>query len=269
MFLAKTYWFFRFLRTWIATRVSRYPGVPFHREGTLDPVGGRCARSPGVEYGIASFMRKILALLLFLAFLAAGYYAYQSGLAAELSDYDRLVETLRRDGLWGPLACIGVQFVQVIIFAIPGEVTQVAAGYVFGAWAGFLYSWVGIMLGSSCAFGFSRLVGRPVMERILGAKRLAKIDHVLETRRGKSALFTLFLIPGMPKDSMSFAVGLTEFKLGEFVVLSGLGRAPALLFSTMIGSQLYERDYFSLGVTVVVAVAAAAGFFLYERRRGR
>ncbi len=68
---------------------------------------------------------------------------------------------------------------------------------------------------------------------------------------------------------MSFAVGLTDLKRGEFVVLSGLGRAPALLFSTMIGSQLYERDYFSLGVTVVVAVAAAAGFFLYERRRGR
>ena len=53
-------------------------------------------------------MRKILALLLFLAFLAAGYYAYQSGLAAELSDYDRLVETLRRDGLWGPLRRVAI-----------------------------------------------------------------------------------------------------------------------------------------------------------------
>ena len=214
-------------------------------------------------------MRKILALLLLLAFLAVGYYAFQSGWAARLSDPDRLVETLRQEGFWGPLACIGVQFVQVVIFAIPGEVTQVAAGFVFGAWSGFLYSWVGIMLGSSCAFGFSRLVGRPVMERILGKQRLGKIDSALETKRGKSALFTLFLIPGMPKDSMSFVVGLTEFKLGEFVVLSGLGRAPALLFSTMIGSQLYERDYFSLGITVVVAGAAVAGFFLYERRRDR
>ncbi len=214
-------------------------------------------------------MRKILALLLFLAFLGVGYYAFQSGWAARLGDYEQLVDTLRQEGIWGPLACVGVQFAQVVIFAIPGEVTQVAAGYVFGAWAGFLYSWVGIMLGSSCAYGFSRLVGRPVMERILGKKRLGKIDSALETKRGKSALFILFLIPGMPKDSMSFAVGLTEFKLGEFVVLSGLGRAPALLFSTMIGSQLYERDYFSLGLTVVVAGAAVAGFFLYERRRER
>ena len=214
-------------------------------------------------------MRKILALLLFLAFLGVGYYAFQSGWAARLGDHEQLVDTLRQEGIWGPLACIGVQFVQVVIFAIPGEVTQVAAGYVFGAWAGFLYSWVGIMLGSSCAFGFSRLVGRPVMERILGKQRLDKIDRALETKRGKSALFILFLIPGMPKDGMSFAVGLTEFKLGEFVVLSGLGRAPALLFSTMIGSQLYERDYFSLGLTVVVAGAAVAAFFLYERRRER
>lgn len=214
-------------------------------------------------------MRKILAVLLLLAFLSLGYYAFQSGWAARLSDHEQLVDTLRREGFWGPLTCIGVQFAQVVIFAIPGEVTQVAAGYVFGAWAGFLYSWVGIMLGSSCAFGFSRLVGRPVMEQILGKQRLAKIDSALETKRGKSVLFTLFLIPVMPKDSMSFAVGLTEFKLGEFVVLSGLGRAPALLFSTMIGSQLYERDYFSMGLTVAVAGAAVAGFFLYERRRTR
>ena len=212
-------------------------------------------------------MRKTLALLLVLAFFALVYYAAQSGLAARLSDHDRLVETLRQGGPWGPLACIGVQFAQVIIFAIPGEVTQVAAGYVFGAGAGFLYSWVGIMLGSSCAYGLSRLAGRPLIERTLGAKRLDKMDRALKTRGGKTTLFALFLIPGIPKDSLSYAVGLTEFKLGEFVVLSGLGRAPALLFSTMIGSQLYERDYLSLGVTAGVAAAAAAGFFLYERKR--
>src|SRR5438046_6119311 len=33
------------------------------------------------------------------------------------------------------------------IAAIPGEITSFAAGYVFGAWRGFLYSAIGVTLG--------------------------------------------------------------------------------------------------------------------------
>ena len=91
-------------------------------------------------------MKKLLTVLLAAAFVAAVYFSYQSGLIGRLSDYDELVKTMRASGVRGPLICIAVQIGQVIVFPIPGEVTQIAAGYVFGAWAGFLYSWIGIAL---------------------------------------------------------------------------------------------------------------------------
>jgi uncharacterized membrane protein YdjX (TVP38/TMEM64 family) len=55
--------------------------------------------------------------------------------------------------------------------------------------------------------------------------------------------------------------------MGEFIVLSGLGRAPALLVSTMIGSQVEARDYTSIAITVVVAGLAIGAAYLYEKRR--
>ncbi len=212
-------------------------------------------------------MKKLIAILLAAAFAAGVYFAYQSGLIGQLSDYDELVETMRASGIRGPLICIAVQIGQVIVFPIPGEVTQIASGYVFGAWAGFLYSWIGIMLGSALACTFARLLGRPVVEKIIGAKRLEKMDQALDTGKGRSALFLLFLLPGMPKDSLSYGVGLTDFRFGEFIVLSGLGRAPALLVSTMIGSQVQARDYTSIAITVVVAGLAIGAAYLYEKRR--
>ena len=212
--------------------------------------------------------RQLMNRLFFvLLFAAAVYGLFRIGWLGQVSDYNRLVEILRQEGVWGPLTCIGVQILQVIVFMIPGEVTQVAAGYVFGAWVGFIYSWIGIMLGSVCAFGFSSLVGRAVVGRILGETRLTRINSALETHKGKSALFVLFLIPGIPKDSLCYAVGLTEFKLGEFLILSGLGRAPALLFSTMMGSQIYEQQYFSLGLTAILAVAIGGVAFFYIKKR--
>ena len=118
------------------------------------------------------------------------------------------------------------------------------------------------MIGSAFAYGFSRLVGRHIIERILGTKRLLRVDQALQTRGGKSVLFMLFLTPGMPKDSICYAVGLTEFRLLEFLVLS-----PALLFSTLIGSQLYEQSYFFLVLTVVFVGAVVAGIVFYRRNR--
>ena len=211
-------------------------------------------------------MRKLLAVATTALVILAFYAAWKLNLFEHLSNHEELVRSMRQSGWRGPLLCIGIQFLQVVVFVIPGEITQVAAGYVFGAWFGFLYSVIGIMLGSAFDYTFARLVGRPMVEKLVGPERLRRIDAALESPKGRSALFLLFLMPGMPKDAMSYGAGLTRWGLGEFVVVSGLARTPALFFSTLIGSQLYDRDYRSIAVTVVIGVLAVAAFFIYERK---
>lgn len=212
-------------------------------------------------------MKKLLAVGLAAALLLAFYAAWQTGLLGRLSNHEELVESMRQSGIRGPLICIGIQFLQVVFFMVPGEITQIAAGYVFGAWLGLLYSILGILLGSAFDFAFARTVGRPVVQKVLGERTLERVDGALETYRGKSAMFILFLIPGMPKDAMSYGAGLTKIGLAEFIAISGLGRLPGLLFSTMIGDQLYDRDYTAVAIIVVVGAVVTLGFYLYEKRR--
>ena len=183
--------------------------------------------------------------------------ALQRGWLTGLASHDQLIEWMRGHGSAGPLICIGIQFLQVVIFAIPGEITQIAAGYVFGAWWGFLYSIIGILLGAAFDFGFARVVGRPVVERMLGRKRLAEVDSLLHSRKGFTAILVLFLLPGSPKDAMSYGAGLTGLRLPVFLALSVPARMPALLLSTLFGSEAYDRDYASM-----VWIAAAAGLLL-------
>ena len=192
---------------------------------------------------------------------------WQRGWLGRLFDHEELVAWMRQDGPAGPLICIGIQFLQVVLFAIPGEFTQVAAGYVFGAWWGFVYSVAGILLGSAFDFGFARAVGRPVVRRILGPKRLARIDEALRSRKGLIGMFVLFLLPGMPKDAASYAAGLTRLRLPVFVTVSVPARMPALLLSTLFGSEAYDGDYDSM-VWIAAAAAAllAAGAFYYRSR---
>jgi len=217
----------------------------------------------------AIWKKRLLALILTLGAVSICYSLWRSGILVQLTNRQQVIETRRAGGLTGPLLCIAIQFVQVVIFFIPGEITQFAAGYVFGAWLGYLYSVIGIMLGSAFNFYFARVFGRPALEKFIRPATLDKIDAALNNAKGKSALFLLFLLPGLPKDAMSYAAGLSSMGLVEFVVISGLGRTPAMVLSILLGSQAYQKDYRRMIITAVASGLAVGAYFLYERRRKR
>ena len=63
---------------------------------------------------------------------------------------------LDRWGVFAPVVFIAIQALQVIIAPMPGDVTGLLGGFVFGQWLGFSYSTLGLTIGSLCAF-----LGRP------------------------------------------------------------------------------------------------------------
>jgi uncharacterized membrane protein YdjX (TVP38/TMEM64 family) len=197
--------------------------------------------------------------------LAGGGWLWHSGILHHLADRQRLIASLREGGPRGPLLCIAAQFIQVVIFFVPGEITQFAAGYVFGTWRGLAFSVVGIMLGSTIDFYFARIVGRPALKQILRQTTMERVDRLLNNAKGKSAVFLLFLLPGAPKDAMCYGAGLSNMNPLEFIVISSLGRIPALLFSVHLGSQVSHGDFLSMALMIFLVVIAIAGYYLYER----
>ncbi len=210
--------------------------------------------------------QRIAPFILIGGLIALGLLAWKFNWVERMSDVDALAESLRRDGVRGALLCIGAQFLQVAIFLIPGEITQVASGYVFGLWLGFAYSVVGIMLGSAFAYGVGKLVGRPTFEKIFGAAALEKLEAAVRSERGVLGIFLLFLAPGAPKDAMSYGAGIAGVGFGRFLLISGLGRLPALFFSTLFGAQAFERDWTSLAWSALVAAVAGAVFWVWRKR---
>src|SRR3989442_571952 len=210
--------------------------------------------------------KSLLPVGLIVLLVAAVAVLWHTGVLHRISSKDHLIALLREGGPSGALLCIAVQFLQVVIAAIPGEITSFAAGYVFGAWRGFLYSAIGVTLGSGFNFWFARVVGRPTLERLIGRDTLAKIDRSLGSARSKSAMFVLFLLPGLPKDLLSYAAGFSGMTIIEFLVLSGLARSPALLASVMIGAGASRGDYRSVIAISLLVLLAIGGDYWYRPR---
>ncbi len=170
---------------------------------------------------------------------------------------------------WGaaaPLVFLGIQAVQVIVFAIPGEVVQIAGGYLFGGWVGSLLSLGGILLGSTAAFFISRGLGRPFVAAVVPPAQLEHVEKLLESRSSRVVFFLLFLIPGVPKDILCYVAGLTPMGYFFFLGVSTVGRLPGIIGSSMIGGAARSSRWVALGVLSVAAILLfVAGLILRPR----
>src|SRR5206468_2459693 len=132
---------------------------------------------------------------------------------------------LDRWGVWAPVVFIAVQALQVIIAPIPGEVTGLLGGFVFGQWLGFFYSTLGLTAGSLFAFWVGRRLGAPYVRRLVSSQVWERIGFIVEAE-GAILCFVIYLIPGLPKDIVCYLFGISPMPFWIFAVVSTIGRMP-------------------------------------------
>jgi uncharacterized membrane protein YdjX (TVP38/TMEM64 family) len=213
---------------------------------------------------------NIVLILLFAAavvYVTAKYGPYITKLA---SKPEELKGVLNSYGWKGIIIFILLQVLQVVIVAIPGEFVQMAGGYIYGAWLGTLYSLAGIVLGSVLIFLVSRFLGYSLVKTFVSPKSLDKFSFMMNNSKSEIAMFVLFLIPGMPKDILTYIAGLTPIKPLRFFIIITAGRFPALFASSYIGYSAQKGNYL---IAVVLSAAALAlfvtGVFFKDRIIGR
>lgn len=168
-------------------------------------------------------------------------------------------------GVWAPFIFLLLQVLQVIVFVIPGEVTQIAAGWLFGFGWGSALSLLGILVGSAIAFGLARRLGVPFVHRIAGAEAVTKFDGLMGSPRFIGSLFLLFVIPGIPKDVLCYVAGLSRIRFFPFMLLSSVARLPGIFGSSLMGKAVQEQNWWLLiGFGAGAAVLFGIGWFFRE-----
>jgi uncharacterized membrane protein YdjX (TVP38/TMEM64 family) len=164
-------------------------------------------------------------------------------------------------GSWAPVAFVAVQALQVVIAPIPGEFTGVIGGFLFGTFRATIYSTLGLTLGSAIAFLSARFVGLPLVKLIVKPETLGKFHFVTELR-GEIAALILFMIPGFPKDILSYLLGLSPMSFFTFLIVCGLGRIPGTLMLAYGGSAFYKAEWRLLGIIGLVCLLCFVVLYL-------
>jgi uncharacterized membrane protein YdjX (TVP38/TMEM64 family) len=164
---------------------------------------------------------------------------------------------------FGPLSVvifIALQIVQVIVAPIPGEVNGFIGGYLYGPVLGTVYSTIGLTIGSWMAFMLARWLGLPFVEKVLNPDVVRKYDHFME-HRGTLIAFILFLIPGFPKDALSYIVGLSHMKVSTFLLVSTIGRLLGTIGLSVSGG--YARNDQHAGMIAILGISALIVLLAY------
>lgn len=172
-------------------------------------------------------------------------------------------EFLTSLGLYSPIFFILLQALQVVISPIPGELTGIVGGYIYGATLGFIFSTLGLALGSLAAFELARILGRAFVEKFVNQNLLKKFEF-LKSDAGATLCFLLFLIPGFPKDVLCYMLGLSRMKLTTFLVLSTLGRMPGTFLLTLQGASIRSHRYHTAGAVAATGVVIVFVGYLYR-----
>ena len=157
-------------------------------------------------------------------------------------------------GVTAPLVFMAVQALQIVVFVIPGEVPQIAGGYLFGIAGGLALTVAGSALGSAIAFVASRFLGIEFLRAILRGEQLERLQRMASSPRATITFFLFFLIPGIPKDVLCYVAGLSRMRLSLFLVIATVGRLPGIVGSVVMGDAAAEQRWLFAGIVMAIAL---------------
>lgn len=196
-----------------------------------------------------------------LAFIAGAVYLVRYSPVKGYFTPDSLKGFVEGTGLWAPLVFVFLYAAGVCLF-LPGTLLTALGAAIFGAYWGFVYVWIGAMIGAGAAFWIGRTLGREFAASLIG-NRLRKYDDAIE-RNGFATVLYLRLIY-FPFTPMNFGMGLTRVRFWDYVAGTGLGiLVGTFIFTFFVGTV---RDVWlsgAWGELLSFKVFLAVGLFLFS-----
>jgi uncharacterized membrane protein YdjX (TVP38/TMEM64 family) len=145
----------------------------------------------------------------------------------------------------------------------PAEILDAAVGYVYGFWPA-----MGIMVAcwtaqGMLAYEIGRRAARPLIERIVGAQRLKRLEIAVDDG-GVTLLLAARLVPIVPFSLFSFVAGAARAPRVRFLWTTAVGYLPITALAVYLGTTL--EDFSITDPRIWGAAIALLALLLLARR---
>ena len=209
---------------------------------------------------------KIFKITLFfvVVFLCTIVTIYLFPVMRNLATKDGQIEFKQRvngSGIYGLLLLFAIQLAQIFLFILPGEPIEILAGMCYGGFWGTIFIMVSCAIISALIFFLVRKVGKQFIYDFSDEEKVKKIEEnkfFQDPKKIELIIFILFLIPGTPKDLLTYVSGLFPIKTWKFVIISTIARIPSIVTSTLAGANIAQGNWKKAIILYVIIVAIVA-----------
>lgn len=183
-------------------------------------------------------------------------------------DRSQLQLWLQKMGVWAPVLYILIYSIATICI-LPSTPLNLTGGAIFGSVWGTVWTSIAAILAAILSFGFSRTIGRNVVEQKLAGK-WESIDREMH-QGGFFYMFAIRLLPLIPYGIVNFAAGLTSIKFRDYFFGTLLGTVPGILPFVMMGAgltALKQGDVLPMLVALALTGMLIGTATWYRRRTG-
>lgn len=214
---------------------------------------------------------KMLLLIMVIAILVISTI-YLFPLVSNLATPEGQIEfknKIQNTGILGILLLFGLQFAQIFLFIIPGEPIEILAGMCFGGFYGTIFILVSCFIISTIIVSLVRKFGLRFVENFFEKKQIKKFKNSKLFKNPKTIeiiMCILFLIPGTPKDLLTFLGGILPINPLKFILISTFARIPSVVSSTYAGNSILNGDIkTSILIYLITFILVAIFLLIYNK----
>ena len=96
----------------------------------------------------------------------------------------------------------------------------------YGTWGGLLLCFLGTEIGSLVIILLTKVFGKRLVELFVPIEKINSLKFLQDKRTVYRTLFIIYLIPGTPKDVLTYVAGLTDIDMRKFMLITSIARLP-------------------------------------------
>lgn len=165
--------------------------------------------------------------------------------------FETKVESL---GMKGAISIIALEICKIILVFLPGEPIELLAGMCYGPFMGLLVIYLGVVISNILIIFSVKKQGIELVRDVVPEDKLSKVRNMINDHpdRSEITLFVLYFLPVLPKDFITYIASLLPLTKQKILMISILGRFPAVFSSVLVGSKILAGDIKSIIIIYLI-----------------
>lgn len=209
-------------------------------------------------------VRKIIAVLILILFIIGFIKILPTFMSIVTEEgrieFEKHVNSL---GIKGAISIIALEICKIFLVFLPGEPIELVAGMCYGPLIGLLTIYIGVIISNIVIIFSVKKYGIKFVRDIVPEDKLLKVRKMINDNpdRSEITLFVLYFLPVLPKDFITYIASLLPISKKKFLIISILGRFPAVFSSVLVGSKILDGEIGSIIIiyltTYIISVTIA------------